>query len=414
MRASWWRKVLGLQITSTSRRRSRGCRLQLETLEDRTLPSASVVSLAYPSSSATTADGQSQVSPMRSVSDNGQFIVYASLAGNLVANQSASASGAQNLFLYNAQNNTTTLITHDVSSSTQTANANSFNAVISGDGSTVAFYSTATNLVSGVSIPSGSVELYVYNVSAGTLTLASFAFVSSTVASNGANPAIPPSASSHWANMLAYSSGSAALGEDIDGLALPSLSTNGQYIAYIDDATNLGAANTGDDQYSGLPNTNVYLYDNNSNDSVYGTNTLVSHAAGQPTTTASGSTSGGGAYADTVAISADGSTIAFTDPGTKLVSGQSTDGVNDQLYVWSRINDIATGLAAGQTVLASHQAGVSLTGASVPSNLSGFFGYVGDSPPTLSADGSDVAYYYAGSNLVTGQVGTASAPSLPK
>jgi hypothetical protein len=401
MRTPWWRKLLGFGSTSISRRRSRYRRLHLETLEDRTLPSASVASLANPISGATTANGESQVSPMRSLSDNGHLTVYASLASNLVANQTTSTSGPTlNLFLYNNQTSTTTLITAASGSSSQTANGNSFNAVISGDGSTVAFYSIATNLISGVTIPSGAVELYVYNVSTGKLTLASAAFGSPTQGSNSFNPAIPASPSSHWANMFAYSSGSASVGQDIDGLALPSLSASGQYIAYIDDATNLGAANTGIDGSTGLAETQVFLYD-----VANGTNTLVSHAAGTPTTSATGPN---GAWADTASISADGSTVAFSDPGTNLVSGQNTDGVSDQLYVWSRINNSTTGLSAGQTVLASHAAGSNLTGASIPSNLSSSFGYSEGSPPTLSANGNEVAYYYAGSNLVASQAGTAS------
>ena len=408
MRPIWWRTLLKSRDASNLRKKSSYRKLLLETLEERSLLSVSVVSLSNPTSGATTANGQSQVSPERTISDDGNLVVYASLADNLVANQTASASGAiQNVFLYDGQSNTTTLITGANGSSTETANANSFNAVISGDGSTVAFYSTATNLITGATIPSGSVELYVYDVTTNTLALASSTFGNPTTGSNGQNPALPTPASSYWANTLAYSAGSIANGVDFAGLALPSVSSNGQYIAYIDDATNLGAANTGLDQHSGDANTNVYLYDNNPHDgSIYRTSTLISHAAGQLTTTASGNISGGGAYADTVAISADGSTIAFTDAGTNLVSGQSTDGTNDQLYVWSRIG--TNGLTEGQTVLASHMAGSPLTGSTVPSSLSGGFGWSADTPPTLSADGNEVAYYDAGNNLVPGQTGTAS------
>ena len=407
MRPFWWRKLVNTRNVSNGFRQSSHHKLLLETLEERSLLSVSVVSLSNPTSGATTADGQSQVSPVSSVSGNGNLVVYASLADNLVANQTSTASGAtQNLFLYDSQSNTTTLITGVDGSSTLTANADSFNAVISGDGSTVAFYSTANNLIAGATIPSGSVELYVYNVAAGTLTLASSAFGSSTTGSNGQNPALAPAPTSQWANMLAYSAGSTAIGEDIAGMGLPSLSSNGQYIAYIDDATNLGADNNGIDPNTKLAETQVFLYDNNPADVAFGKNTLVSHAAGLPTTSATGP---GGAFADTVAISGDGTTVAFTDGGTNLVSGQSTNGISDQLYVWSRIDNVAvTHLSAGQTVLASHQAGSPLTGAAIPSNLSSTNGWSADTPPTLSANGNEVAYYYAGDNLVAGQTGTAS------
>jgi hypothetical protein len=403
-----------------ARRLARPSRLTLERLEDRTVFSVQVLTTALPvpSTGATTANGQSELSPMHAISDDGRYTVYTSAASNLVSNQAASATGKLNIYLYDSKSGSTTLITHESGNSTTTlattANGDSFNAVISGDGSTVAFYSVATNLAAqdpsgnSVSVSSGDVELYAYNVSTGKTTLVSHDFGSDTLGSTGANPAIPSSPSTHWLNTLAYSAGSAALGEDINGLALPSLSKDGKYIAYIDDATDLAAADTGLDAYSGLANTNVFLYDNNSGDSGFGTNTLVSHAAGNATTTASGSTSGGGAYASTTAISADGSTVAFTDPGTNLLSSQNTDGVSDQLYVWSRINNSTTGLSAGQTILASHKYGSDTVGATIPSSLSSFYGYSQDSPPTLSADGNNIAYYYAGKNLVNGQAGTAS------
>jgi hypothetical protein len=417
---TWNRWLSALQRPARPTRRPRGDRrLTLEALEDRTLFAVQVLTTAVPvpSTGATTANNQSELSPMHAVSDDGRYTVFASTATNLVSNQSSSSNGnTLNIYLYDAKQQTTTLLTHasGTGNSAKEANGNSFNAVISSDGSTAAFYSTATDLAAqttggkSVSVSSGTVQLYAYNVSGGTLTLVSHQFGSDSVGSNGAHPSIPSSPSTHWRNTLAYSAGSAALGDDVNGLALPSLSKNGQYIAYIDDATNLGGTNTGT-YNDGLDNTyqltNVFLYDNNPSDSAYGTNTLVSHAAGNATTTANGPN---GAWATTAAISADGSTVAFTDPGTNLLSSQNTDGKSDQLYVWSRIDNSTTGLSAGQTVLASHAAGSDTTGATIPSSLSSFFGYSQDSPPTLSADGNQIAYYYAGNNLVANQAGTAS------
>ena len=57
----------------------------------------------------------------------------------------------------------------------------------------------------------------------------------------------------------------------------------------------------------------------------------------------------------------------------------------------------------GVTVLASHSASSSTTGATIPSSLSSFFGWSADTPPTLSSNGNEIAYYDAGSNLVTNQ-----------
>jgi hypothetical protein len=392
----------GRHLTPAKRRK-----VQIEALEDRTLFAVSVLSTAV-GTPFSTSNGQSELSPVSSMSSNGRYTVYESSGTNLVNGQNQPANNI-NVFLHDSVSGTNTMISHAAGFPATAANGTSFNGAISADGSTIAFYSTANNLVQGETVPSGSVELYVYNVSTGAITLASNVYNSvaaTNTGSNGTNPAIPPSPSSHWLNTLGYSAGSAALGQDINGLAMPSLSSDGKYIVYIDDATNLGAANTGIDPNTSSAETQVFLYDNNPSDTGaygYGRNTLISHAAGQPTTSATGPN---GAWATTAAISADGSTVAFTDPGTNLVAGQSSDGVSDQLYIWSRTG--TNGLTAGQTVLASHAAGSATTGATIPSTLSSFFGWSADTPPSLSANGNEVAYYDAGNNLVTGQSGTAS------
>jgi hypothetical protein len=416
---SWHRWIRSLDTkvrpirTRTTRRPKRQAVVPcLEGLEDRTLFAVSLLSAAATASS-TTASGQSEIAPIHSISDDGRFVVFASTANNLVSSQSASATGKTlNIYLYDNQSGTTTLISHDSSSSSKTANKDSFNAVISGDGSTVVFYSAATDLLgSSYTIPSGDVELYAYNVSAGTLTLVSFKSGDTKTGANGTNPAIPPtgSQSGTFVNTLGYSVGSASalLGQDIMGLALPGVSTDGKYIAYISDAYNLAASNTGGSAGAGSSAhyTNVYLYD-----STAGTNTLVSHSTSSSTTSAGG-------FASTVAISGDGTTIAFTDPATDLISNfGNSNNVDDQLYVYSRTDDTATGLSKGQIALASHKAGDNSTPATIPTSLQGgllaqlygFTGWTADNPPSLSSDGSAIAYYFAGNNVVSNQAGTAS------
>ena len=224
-------------------------------------------------------------------------------------------------------------------------------------------------------------------------------------------------------------------GLDTYGLALPGVSANGQYITYIDDALNLvpgevnnslGGLGSTFGIGSGLYFTNAYLYDANPADPAFGTNTLVSHAYNSATTSAD-------SFVTTTSISADGSTIAFTDSATNLVAGETTVGVGlvpltlpgttivvgdvvagigDNLYVWSRINDSATGLAAGQTVLASHQGTNNLDGATFPSFFSVTIPYLENSPASLSANGAEIAYYFAGQGVIAGQSGTAGVENV--
>jgi hypothetical protein len=344
-------------------------RLAVEELQDRTLLSVNVLSLASGTPLAT-GNGPSELTPQSSVSNNGRYTVYESTATNLVANQSQQ-SNSVNVFLYDSQAGSTVLISHAAGDPATAATGTSFNAVISGDGSTVAFYSTSTNLISGLTIQFGSVQLYTYNIISNTYKLISHTQGTPLTGTNGVNPSIRTLLPTPWPPTLGYST-------QTGGLALPSLSSDGRYIAYISDASDLGANN---------PNhhTNAYLYDLTAD-----RNALISHAAGQPTT-ADGS---GVAYTSTVAISADGSTVAFTHAGNNLVGGQSSVGQDDQLYISSR----------GQTVLASHAFGSITTGATITLP----FPFTEENPPTLSADGTEVAYYSAGNNLVAGQSGTAS------
>jgi hypothetical protein len=383
----------------------------VEALEERALFAASLLSAAaFPSGphpTSASANGQSEVAPTHSVSDNGRYTVFVSTADNVVPGQVESPT-TENVFLYDKTAGTTKLVSHTAGTTPNalatTANGPSVNAVISGDGSTVLFFSFATDLIAGETFAgTGRAELYLYDVASGSLKLVSHTPTDVapggvvTEAANAAHPFIPPtpSGASQYVNTLAYNTGFPALGIG-EGLALASISANDQYIAYISDATDLGGANTGSGH--GVQ-TNVFLYDRAAD-----TNTLVSHNATSLTTAANG-------FASTVAISADGSTIAFTDPAQDLVSGLNWSGQNhggDELYVWSRIDNPATGLSAGQTRLASHQAGSANTPATIPASIAPLFGFTGDAPPSLSASGTVVAYYFAGNNLVTGQTGTAS------
>src|SRR5262249_53184771 len=157
-------------------------------------------------------------------------------------------------------------------------NGPSVNAVISGDGSTVVFYSFATDLVAGQTFSfTGRSALYLYDVASAGITLVSHTPTSispggvTTQAAGATYPSVPspPGGASPFVNSLAYSTPGG-------GLALPSVSRDGQYIAYISNARDLVGPNAGNNG-----KTNVFLYDRAAD-----TNTLISHAATSPTTAA--------------------------------------------------------------------------------------------------------------------------------
>ena len=131
---------------------------------------SALVSLEFGSTAS--ANGQSEISPRHSISDDGKYLVFISTGSNLVDSQS-NPDSTQNVYLYNTETEEITLISHTASSETTGGDAASFNPVISGDGSTVAFFSMATNLtnLSGDFAPTeGTVQLYLYDVDDGDLT----------------------------------------------------------------------------------------------------------------------------------------------------------------------------------------------------------------------------------------------------
>jgi len=140
------------------------------------------------------------------ISQSGRYIAYESRATNLVSGDTNSQS---DIFLYDTTTAATTRLS--VSSTGAQATAFSADAVISGDGSTVAFNSIATDLVAGDANTAG--DVFVRNIAAGTTVIASRA-------TNGTQ-------------------GNAASGaEDI------SLSSDGKLIAFDSIATNLVAGDT--------------------------------------------------------------------------------------------------------------------------------------------------------------------------
>lgn len=399
MLPSWWPRF---RSAFKSARPVARPKLALETLEAREVPAASLVSTAHASfmSPSASANGQSEITPRNSISDDGRYLVFSSTAYNLVEGQTRfnSTTTTQNVYLYDTTTSVVTLVSHNGTTATQNGNAASFNPVISADGTTVAFFSLATDLSNSYTITDGTVQLYLYDVSDGDLTLVSHSLSSATTGAGATNPFIPDTPANDYGavNTLGYYAGVADFfGSQIvgGGLGLPSLSADGSYVAYISNAGNLADVSIPSDIFGNVT-TQAFLYERATN-----TNTLISHLASSASTGADG-------YASTVSISRDGTTVAFTSPATDITSA-TTDGVNDQLYIYSRTNNTDTGLSAGQIVLASHAAGDTATGTTINSG-SYAYGFTADNPPTLSDNGRYVAYYHAGEDLVTSQGGTAS------
>jgi len=257
-----------------------------------------------------------QGSSKLSFSDNGRYAVFQSDAANLV---SGDTNGLTDIFLYDSQTSTTTRLSVGLSGAE--ANGSSFDPVISGDGSTVAFVSYASNLVSGDT--NGTPDVFKVNLSTGAITRVSV------------------SSSSTEAN--------SASGE-------PSISSDGNLVAFTSNATNLVGSDT------------------NSTSDVF-----VRNVSGGTTTRISVDSSGTQANKASYQprISSDGSNVVFTSDATNLVSSD----VNDCSDIFLR------NLSAGTTQV------VSTSSSGTLGNRSSFF-------PDISQNGQYIVFQSRANNLI--------------
>lgn len=337
-----------------------------------------IVTVVPPGMQSLTANSLSQVSPIETVSDDGRFTVFLSQGSNLISGQ-VDTNNALDVFLYDKTLNTTTLLSHAAGQAARAGDANSSNAVISGDGKTIVFFSYATDLISGVTPGNGGgPQLYLYDndpahgSTYGTLRLLSH------------NALDPLQGSFSQANAT---------------LTTPALSFNGKAIAYLSSASDLVPGQTSSDTLGFFgPFINTFLYDNDPASPGFGTNVLVSHTQFSETTTADDFGQAlVGVGSSSVAISGDGNIVVFSSDAADLQPIQIPNPGAAQYYVYRR--------STRQVQLLSHAAGIANeagdnsaeTGFSLTNNIF---------PASVSFDGRFTVYYSDASNLVAGQTGT--------
>ncbi|MCP5022232.1 MAG: hypothetical protein GY930_10690 [bacterium] len=202
------------------------------------------------------------------VSADGQRVAYITRATNLVTGFVDGTSGAPDIFVYDLASDTTSLVNH-TSGSPVTSLGQLYEFALSADSNLIFFWSRGADHVAGVTDTNGLLDLYVYAVAAGTLSLVSHL----------------PSDSMTAAGVLDN--------EYPDNLAC---SSDGGMISFIASAPSLVAGYVPGSAFR----LQAFLYDLAS-----GTFTLVSHAYGFPTTGANNLVTPEG-------ISEDGSTV-FVD-----------------------------------------------------------------------------------------------------
>src|SRR5581483_3325386 len=219
------------------------------------------------------------------LSGDGAFVAFMSNGPDYVAGQTQSAAKYQ-LFLWNRSTNETVLVSHNASSATTAGNNGSFYPVLNADGSYVAFYGLATDLVANENDVNQDQDVFLYERATGAITLVSHMTGSTTTAGTMAS-------------------------------LYPEITADGRYVVYQSSAANLVANDLNNAQ-------DIFVWDRTTN-----TNALVSRSATSPVSASANAKSFGGQ------IAADGNTITFTSNATDLMSGQSSSG-NGDVFFWER------------------------------------------------------------------------------
>ncbi len=226
-----------------------------------------------PASTTTTANGPTGAGGAFFSPDD-RYLLFQSEASNLAGGD---LNGGTDVFLYNTQNSSVTLLSHASGQPSNTANAESVSLAFSPDSHNLLFASRATNLLSSSINPNGDLNLFLFSIetqfpfTAGQTTLVSHTGSSTTTSASNSS-----------------------------AVSVASFSPDGRYVLFDSLANNLviGQADTNG-------GADLFLYDTQNN-----TSALVSHMSGSTTTTANNSSP----------ISA----ASFSPDGRYVLSGSAT------------------------------------------------------------------------------------------
>jgi len=224
-----------------------------------------------------------------SISRNGRFVAFTSVASNLVEDDT---NGKEDVFVRDRETGTTERVS--VSSAGHQGNAGSGYSSMSADGRFVAFASAASNLVDGDT--NGRNDLFVHDRTTRTTT------------------------------RISVSSEGEQADDDSDGVTPTAMSADGRLVTFTSWATNLVEGDT-----NGV--ADVFVHDRTTG---LTRRVSVSTAAVQ-----------GDMGSTTSALSADGRFVAFQSSASNLVSGD-TNGRAD-VFVHERSTGITTRVSLGST-----------------------------------------------------------------
>jgi Tol biopolymer transport system component len=296
------------------------------------------------------------------ISADGRFIAFTSYAPDLVPGQPDTTGF--NLFLYDRTSRKTVLV------STGAPGLTSPDFSLSADGRFVAFDSYPASFPED--LDASGVDLYDRTSGAVTRLAAGY---KPTISADGGTVAYVRGSGVFLYSRAARTSvlASHAAGRPTAPANGPSildphshpLSADGRYVLFLSSATDLVPRQAAKEASS------LFLYDRSS-----GAVSLVSRAGGSPVNPSP--------YPDRPTMSADGRYVAFVSNDQSLAPGQPGPKYTPDVFLFDR--------KAGKTTLVSAPRGTA------PRDSFGSFSYA----PTLSADGSQVAFYSTATDLVAG------------
>ncbi|MFG1339985.1 VCBS domain-containing protein [Xanthobacter autotrophicus] len=257
-------------------------------------------------------------------SPDGTKVAFYSSASNLVA---GGTNGAYDIFVKDLATGAVTRVSADAAGAQ--GNSSSYSPVFSPDGTKVAFYSYASNLVAGDT--NGTYDIFVKDLTTGAVTR-----VSTDTAGTQGN----------------YDS------------VIPVFSPDGTKVAFVSVASNLVAGDTND-------TPDIFVKD------------LTTGAVTRVSTDAAGAQGNGGT--NDLVFSPDGTKVAFYSYADNLVAGDTNNSAD------TFVKDLTTGAVTR-----------------VSTDAAGAQGNSYSSSPVFSPDGTKVAFYSNASNLVAGDTNGAT------
>ena len=214
----------------------------------------------------TTGNGESSARPdtrvgrlaflARALSVDGRYVLFESFASDLTATDT---NGSQDVFLFDREAETVTLVSRSMAGPTTTANSDSLAGHLSADGRYALFESVASDLTA---TDDGALDVFLFDREAGTVTLVSRSTAGPTTTGNGV------------LREALIASGPADCGPA--RLSAKALTAGGRYVVFYSFASDLTATDTNGTY-------DVFLFDR-----ATGTVTLVSRALSDPGTTGNG------------------------------------------------------------------------------------------------------------------------------